>query len=531
MIDIAIRGGLVIDGTGAQRYQADVGILNDQIVEIGRVSAANREIDATGLIVSPGFVDPHSHSDFTMHANPLAQSTVRQGVTTEIVGNCGFSSAPITPKSVKQITGRLKGYGFEGDPEWRTMDEYFSHIEADGVSANFAFFIGHNSLRHAAGLDGDETVTDEHLKIMSDLVAESMEAGALGLSTGLEFLPGKFAKTEEIEHLAKVVGKYGGVYASHVRNRDSEIFSSMAEFLQIAKTGNVVAQLSHFNVRFDTNAPENAWERAVGMLVAEKEKGLDVAADTTPFRFGLGGMSAILPEWLLKDGYANVALALKESTVRDRLKSDCDRYWRYIHKGQWSRVRLQGSLHYPEFTGMTFPEIAKAMKQDEWDSYFDILMAAGPDMDKVLMFGENMTEAHLAEMISHPDFSLGVDGYTSVDHGALADVTQSQFPYCGHIEFLAHHVREKKTLTLESAIHKMSSKPAQRFALKTRGEIKEGWFADMVIFDADKVRSDSTLENPCVYPEGIQQVIVNGTIVVDESQHTLKRPGRVLRRK
>jgi N-acyl-D-amino-acid deacylase len=305
----------------------------------------------------------------------------------------------------------------------------------------------------------------------------------------------------------------------------------MAEFLQIAKTGNVVAQLSHFNVRFDTNAPENAWERAVGMLVAEKDKGLDVAADTTPFRFGLGGMSAILPEWLLKDGYANVALALKESTVRDRLKSDCDRYWRYIHKGQWSRVRLQGSLHYPEFTGMSFPEIAKEMKQDEWDCYFDILMAAGPDMDKVIMFGENMTEAHLAEMISHPDFSLGVDGFTSVDHGALADATQSQFPYCGHIEFLAHHVREKKTLTLESAIHKMSSKPAQRFALKTRGEIKEGWFADMVIFDADKVRSDSTLENPCVYPVGIQQVIVNGTIVVDESQHTLKRPGRVLRRK
>lgn len=530
MIDLAIRNGWVIDGTMKERFRADLGVVGGKIIEIGRVSAAEREIDAEGLIVSPGFVDPHSHSDFTLHSNRDSHSTIRQGVTTEVVGNCGFSNAPVTDQSVSSTVARMRAYAYDGPVDWRTFGEYLASLETDGISANVACFVGHNSVRAAAGLIGGEQVTDTHLKRMAGFVAEAMESGALGLSTGLEFTPGLFCQTNELEYLVKEVGRHNGIYTSHVRNRDSAIFESIQEFLDLAKAGNVAAQISHFNVRHDTNAPEDAWNRAVEMMMKARVQGVDVEADTTPFRTGIGVMTAILPEWLVNDGYEEVARALKNNLVRDRLRNECDRYWRFIHKGQWDRVRLSSSPSFPELGGLTFPEIAKIMKKDEWDCYFDILMAAGSAMDELILVGELFTEEHLAEMTSHPEFSLGVDGYTSVDHGPLSDVTVSQHPYCGHIEYLAHHVREMRTLTLENAIHKMTAKPAARFGLARRGVLQKGNFADLVIFDAANVRSRSTIDEPRVYPEGIRLVVVNGVVVVDDGIHTGKRPGQVLRR-
>lgn len=531
MIDLAIRNGWIIDGTTKERFRADIGVLGEKIIEIGRVSAANQEFDAEGLIVSPGFVDPHSHSDFTLHSNRESHSTIRQGVTTEVVGNCGFSNAPLTDQSVSFTVARMRAYAYTGTVDWRTFGEYLESLEAGGITANVACFVGHNSIRSAAGLVGGEQVTDAHLKKMAGFVAEALESGALGLSTGLEFTPGRFCEKNELEYLVKEVGRHNGIYTSHVRNRDSEIFEAIQEFLDLAKAGNVTAQISHFNVRHDTNAPKNAWNRAVDMMMKAKKEGMDVEADTTPFRFGVGVMTAILPEWLVDDGYAEVANALKNNLVRDRLRHECDRYWRFIHKGQWDRVRLSSSPNFPELGGLAFPEIAKIMKKDEWECFFDILMAAGSAMDELILVGELFTEEHLAEMTSHPEFSLGVDGYTSVDHGPLSDVTVSQHPYCGHIEYLAHHVREMKTLTLENAIHKMTAKPAARFGLANRGILREGNFADLVIFDAANVKSKSTLKEPRVYPEGIHLVVVNGVAVVDDGVHTGKRPGRVLRRK
>jgi len=530
MIDLAIRNGWIIDGTRKDRFRADIGVVGEKIVEIGRVPSALNEIDATGLIVSPGFVDPHSHSDFTLHSNRDSHSTIRQGVTTEVIGNCGFSNAPLTDESVGIAEARLKSYAFEGEVDWRTFGEYLESLEGDGISANAASFVGHNSIRAAAGLIGDEDVTDLHLRRMKGFIAEAMEAGALGLSTGLEYAPGRYCTRTELEFLVKETGRHNGIYTSHVRNRDSSIFESIQEFLDLARIGNLPAQISHFNVRHDTNAPENAWKRATEMMMDARRSGMDVEADTTPFKTGIGKLTAILPEWLLKDGFEEAANALKDNLVRDRLRTECDRYWRFIHKGQWDRLRLSTSPNFQEFKAMSFPEIAKVMKKDEWETTFDILMAAGKDMDEIIVAGTLFTEEHLAEMISHPEFSLGVDGYTSATHGRLSEVTVNQQAYCGHIEYLAHHVREMKTLTLEDAIYKMAAKPAKRFGLAGRGEIGIGNFADMVVFDAAKVRSRSTVEEPRVYPDGIRCVSVNGTIVVDNGTHTGKRPGKVLRR-
>ncbi len=530
MIDVALRGGWIIDGTGKNRFQADIGLHGEKIVEIGRVSEATIEIEAENLIVSPGFVDPHSHSDFTLHSNRESHSSIRQGVTTEIVGNCGFSNAPLTDASVSIAESRLRSYAYEGEVDWRTFGEYFESLESDGISANVASFVGHNSIRAAAGLQGAEEVTETHLKKMQGFIEEAMESGALGFSTGLEYAPGRYCKTNELEFLVKVTGRNNGIYTSHVRNRDSGLFESIQEFLNLARIGELPAQISHFNVRHDTNAPENGWKRAVEMMMDARKNGMDVQADTTPFRTGIGKFTAILPDWLLNEGFAEAAKALKDNLIRDRLRTDCDRYWRFVHKEQWHRLRLSSSPNFPEFQGMSFPEISKAMKKDEWEVAFDILMTAGDEMDEIIVVGELFTEEHLAEMISHPEFSLGVDGYTSTTEGPLSEVTVNQQAYCGHIEYLAHHVREMKTLSLEQAIHKMAGKPADRFGLSGRGELKVGNFADLVVFDAEKVRSKSTVMEPRVYPEGIRLVMVNGTIVVDNGVHSGKRPGKVLRR-
>jgi len=320
------------------------------------------------------------------------------------------------------------------------------------------------------------------------------------------------------------------VYASHVRNRDAAIVDSIAEFLAIARAGNLAGQISHLNVRHDTNAPPYGWERAVELMMAARESGLDIQADATPFRHGLGMMTGILPAWLINDGYAAAAEALADPVVRNRLRGECDRYWRFIHKGQWERVRLQNSQQFPELAGKTLPQIAAIRGQDVWDSYFDIMKAAGPQMGDLVLVGELFTEDHLVQTITHPLFALGVDAYTSVDHGPLSDVTVSPLPYRGHIEYLTHHVRERNILPLEEAIRKMSGMPAARFGLQQRGLIERDYFADLVVFDFDGVNSDSTFDQPAVYPRGIRLVTVNGEVVVTDGVHRGGRPGRVLRR-
>ncbi|WP_029136571.1 N-acyl-D-amino-acid deacylase family protein [Nakamurella lactea] len=529
-LDLAIRNARVVDGTGEEPRRCDIGVAGDRIVQLGRVDAAEQELDARGLVVSPGFVDPHSHSDWTLHSNRDAQSTIRQGVTTEIVGNCGITNAPVSGQSLDAAMGRMRAYGYSGEITWRSFGEYLADVEKDGVAQNLAFLVGHSTLREAAGVSGSD-VDEAALATMESLLSEAMEAGALGMSSGLEYSLGATAGTAELMRLAAVSGRYGGMYASHVRNRDSQILESINEFLAIARTGNTSAQISHLNVRDNTGAPERGWERAVELMTNARSAGLDVQADTTPFRQGLGMMTGLLPTWVLADGPGAAATMLRDHGVRTRLRDQCDRYWRFIHQGQWERVRLQNSPQMPELNGLTFLEIARRRRQDVWDSYFDVLAAAGEGIGNLIMVGDLFTEKHLAEMVSHPLFSLGVDAYTSVDHGPLSQITANPLPYRGHVEYLTHHVRETKTLTLAEAIRKMAGQPAARFGLSGRGLIRPGYYADIVVFDSDGLHSNSTFANPAVYPDGIKLVTVNGQVVVRDAEHTGRRAGRVLRRR
>ncbi len=531
MLDVLIRNGWLADGTGNPTYPADLGIHGDRIAAIGRLSdaQAQRVIDATDRIVCPGFVDADGHTDYTMFANPTLESTVRQGVTTEVVGGCGNSFAPVSTVSHQFIAGRLRELAYEGPVEWSSFADYLDAIAAMGTSGNFAFLVGHNALRYAAGVFEPKARSDQ-LRAMENYVREAMEAGALGLSSGLEFEPGRSAPTEELVELARVAAEYGGCYVSHIRNRDTHFQEAVDEFVEIVRRSTQRGQLQHLNVRYNTGADEGAWQRAVDTMGRARRDGLAILSDAFPFPFALGLMAGILPPWLFDEGVGRAAERLRDRGIRERLRVDCDRYWRFIHRGEWDRVRLQGSPQHPELNGKTFREIAALWGKDEWDCYFDVLAAAGVRLESVLMVGTLFTEEHLAEMIRHPLFCLSPDNWSSRIDGPLSEVTRHPLPYCGHVHFLTHHVRERGTLRLEEAIRKMTSMPASHFGLHDRGLLRPGCAADVVVFDFEALDDVSTWERPLAYARGVEHVLVNGVMVVDGGEHTGARPGRVLRR-
>ena len=529
MLDVLIRGGMVADGTGNPVYPADIAIEGDEITAVEPLpgATAKRVIDATGKIVCPGFIDVHSHSDVTILANPTAESTIRQGVTTEIVGNCGLGLAPLSDHNRAAAVAQLRKYGYDGPVDWSSFGEFIRTGESVGGAENLGWLVPHGIVRAAAGVAGPDP-SEAQLVAMESLVREEMEAGALGLSSGLEFEPGRSVRTPELIRLAKVVGGYSGYYASHIRNRDSQIFAALDEFLTTVRESGVKGQVSHLNVRHNTNAPEGAWHQAMATIESARREGLDVLPDFTPYVHGTGIAAAILPPWVREGGPAATAARLKDPSVRARLRTDCDRYWRFIHKGEWHRVSLLSSAEYPELCHKTFPEIAEILGQDEWDCFFDILSAAGEGIDSVWMLGRLFTEEHVAEAISHPLMILGVDGSTSRIDGPLAEQTRNPFFFAGMTHYLTYHVRERGTLRLEEAIRKMTSFPATRFGLRDRGLLRRGMKADVAVFDFDRLEDVSTIADPLHYARGVEQVFVNGVAVLSDGEHTGARPGRSL---
>ncbi len=530
---ILIRNGWLADGTGNPMYPADVMIEEDRIVALEHLPEAEAEqiIDATGKIVCPGFIDCHSHSDWSLHTNPAMQSTVRQGVTTEIIGNCGFGMAPLSDISRACARETLQGFAYSGPVDWSSFADYLDTIAKMKTAENLAFFVGHNAIRMAVGasMPSSELTTDQ-IKAMEDHVREAMDAGALGLSTGLEYEPGRQASTAEIMQLAEIAAEYDGMYASHIRNYDEQIQPAVEEFVQIVKHCGIKGQLSHLNVRVNTNAPPGAWHRAVETLEHARAKGQDIQTDCVGYAEGIGKLAAILPPWVLADGPEQAALKLKDAAVRKRLRTECDRYWRFIHNGDWFRVTMVQDKPFPEIVGKNFEEIAEIWKRDPWECYFDIMAATGAGLDDLIAVSLMFTQEHVTEMVGHPLFSLESDFISSDLNSPLWEALPFKASYGGMIHFLTCHVRENKTLRLEDAIRKMTSMPATHFGLRDRGLVRKGYFADVVVLDyANLVEGGADLP-PFEYAKGVEHVIVNGTLVIDQSEHTGARPGRNLLR-
>jgi len=530
---ILIRNGWLADGTGNPMYPADVMIENDRITAVEPLPGAQAEhvIEAHGKIVCPGLIDCHSHTDWTIHTNPTMQSTVRQGVTTQIVGNCGHSMAPLSAVSRNDCEAVLRYFCYTGSVDWSSFAEYLDNVAQMGTAENLAWFVGHSTIRAAAGVvTPSHDVSSAQMQVMENHVREAMDAGALGLSTGLEYAPGRLASTDEVIRLAKIAGRCGGMYASHIRNYDEHLQQAAAEFVQIVQASNTRGQLSHLNVRENTNAPDGAWATAVETLEKARENGMDLQTDCIGYKNGIGKPAAILPPWLLEDGTEQAALKLKDAAVRKRLRTECDRYWRFLHRGDWHRVTIIQEKPFPELVGKNFQEIAALWGKDPWDCYFDIMAAAGAGLDELIAVGMLFTDRHVDEMVSHPLFSLEADIVSSDLDSPLRDKLPFKASYAGMIHFLTCHVRRRKTLRLEEAVRKMTRMPASHFGLRERGLLQKGYFADVVVLDFKNLDDGATDAHPFAYARGVEQVIVNGIPVVKNAEHTGARPGRGLLR-
>jgi len=528
--DIIIRNGRVVDGTGLPAFFADVAIVGDKIDYVGKLDGVEADlvIDAKGKYVTPGFIDEHSHSDSTIWANPEAQSTIRQGVTCEIVGHCGLSESPITQKVRDSVSVGL--VTTDEKPPIGGFKEAFEAIEKMGISENVAWLCGHNTLRQLADVHGPE-YTEEQFALMEKYLRESLEAGCVGFSTGLEFDPGRDATHEEVSRLVGVLQEYDGIYTSHIRNRDSNVLEAMEEFIQTLREHPVRGVLSHFNIRMNTGAPENAWWRGNKLMHDARDEGIDMLSDMTPIEHGIGLMTAILPGWAMEGGWQHTCEILGSKEGREKLRGDCDRYWRFITRGEWDRVRLQACPNFPELAGMTFPEIANLWGKDEWDCFFDILEAAKDKMQSCMMLGHLFPEQMVIDGITDPMFMMVVDGYTTVEKGPLAEKTAIPLHYMGMMYFFEHYVRDLKKLSIESAVNKVTYLPANFYRLEKRGQIAEGFYADVNVFALEDLKINATFDDPCRYSEGMDYVIVNGVPVLEHGVHNHMRPGRNLLRK
>lgn len=529
MLDILIKNGFLIDGTGNPRYRCDIGIKGDRIEVIGNLKSetAKRTIDASGKLVCPGIIDAHSHSDVTVEFNPYFESTIRQGITTEIVGNCGDSTAPF-PLSGKGGGGFGK-FGDLPTPYGRTLGEHMKVLEDKGMSANLAWLVGHNTIRKVAGVTGEQ-VSEEQYRNMEKILRQALEDGALGMSSGLEFEPGRTSKPDELIRLAKLLAEYDAIYTSHIRNRDANVLSALDEFIGVIRKYNIRGEISHMNIRHNTHAPEHAINLCIQKIIQARDEGFDVLTDMTPLNYGIGQMSGILPEWLTNNPPEQLGSMLRDPEIRKRLRTDCDRYWRFIHGGEWDRVRMQSNDAFPEINGLTFTEISKFWDKDPWDCYFDILAAAAPDIGNVVLVAYLFTDEHLNETIPNPLYMLVVDGYSTVTEGEVAEHTRFPLHYIGMAWFLTHHVRELHMMSLEEAIRKMTSMPATHFRLKGRGLLCEGYYADICVFDFEQLETPFDLKNPAQYTKGMDYVVVNGQLVLDHGIHLHTTPGRNLER-
>ncbi len=528
--DLIITNGTVIDGSGAQGFSADVGIKGDRIAKIGslRGATAMKIRDAHGLIVAPGFIDMLGQSESFLLIDPRAMSKVMMGVTTEITGE-GESIAPLNDRIIKEQEDFNRRYNLTLD--WRTLDEYFQRLERQGSGVNLATFVGATQVReYVIGYD-DRPPTSAELEQMKKLVADAMKDGALGVSTSLQYVPARFAKTDEIVELAKIARQYGGIYITHQRSEANAIDDSMKEVFEIARRANIPAEIWHFKTAYKKN-----WGRMPEMLrriEAARRRGLKITADVYPYVAGSTSLSACLPPWALEGGTDRMIARLKDPQTRARLRKEITtdaREWEniYLGSGGPSGILIASVVNrdLESSQGKRLSEIASAQNKDPLDALFDFIIADHGQTGAIFFI---MKESDVQAALKSPFVSICTDNGARATDGPLAGSKSHPRGWGTYPRILGRYVRDQHLMPLEFAIHKMTGLPAGNLSLKSRGLIREGYFADITIFDPKTVIDRATFEEPNQYPVGINFVIVNGEIEVDNGQRTPGLAGRVLR--
>lgn len=542
MYDLLIKGGRIIDGSGNPWIRADIGIIDGRISDILRVqssaAAAREEIDARGMVVCPGFIDIHSHSDFVLLVNPMAESKVRQGVTTEVIGNCGDSAAPAEGEAAESARKTLAELGIELD--WSSFSEYLQHLERMGVSVNVATLVGHGTVRKSVMGYENRPPKEGEMEEMRYLVAEAMEAGAFGLSSGLVYPPGRFAETWELIELCRVVAEYGGFYATHVRGERETLIEAVLEAVEIGERAGIPVQISHHPAKI------GAWGRSretLRIIDEARARGLDITFDLHAYLAGSTGVSALLPPWAQEGGAERMMERLGNPNIRRRIMMDmleervpgpgpCG----LVKRGMWDRIILSSCRRNRDLIGRSIDEIARLKGIDPFEAYFRLLIE---EETSGSIIGYYYNEEDIRTVLRHPSSMIGSDGYALAPYGALGRGMMHPRSYGAFPMIIRKYVRGMgnedlrdtggRIITLEEAVRKMASLPAQRVGLLDRGLLKVGMWADIIILDPERVRDRATYLDPYQYPEGIEYVIVNGGVVVRRGMHTGALPGKILR--
>jgi len=527
--DVVIKGGTVYDGTGGKPRVIDVAIRRDHIVELGNFPPESTKsvIDAKGLAVAPGFVNMLSWSTESLIEDGRSQSEIREGVTTEIMGE-GNSMGPLNDRMKEQVLREQRDIKYE--IKWNTLSEYLRYLEGRGVSCNIASFIGATTIRdYVVGLE-DKQPTPEQLEQMRQLVRQEMEAGALGIGSSLIYPPAFYAKTEELIELCKVAAKYQGKYISHMRSEGNQLLQAIDELLRISKEANIPAEIYHLKAAGQPN-----WGKADAMLakIEEAQKaGLKITADMYTYTAAGTGLDACLPPWTADGGNPELFKRLRDPATRAKIKAEVQTpsdKWEnlYLAAGSPEKILLSGfkSAKLKPLTGKSLAEVAKMRGKDPIETAMDLIAEDESRIDTIYFL---MTEENVKKEITKPWVSFGSDEASQAPEGNFLKSNCHPRAYGNFARVLGKYVRDEKVLTLEEAIRKLSGLPATNLGLDHRGFVKEGMFADVVVFDPATVADRATFEKPHQYAVGMKHVFVNGVQVLKDGEHTGAKPGRAL---
>ncbi|MFB0566769.1 MAG: amidohydrolase family protein [Candidatus Aminicenantaceae bacterium] len=524
--DLVIKDGYVFDGLGKEGFKGDIGIKGAHIKAIGKISGSRGKsvIDAKNLAVCPGFIDVHNHTDEGLIANPKGESMIRQGVTTIISGNCGSSPFPVAEEIFEEYKENLFEE-FQIELNWNDIKGFLSRLEQKGIALNYATLVGQGSIRGASMGFNDRPPKEDELEKMKKLVAQNLQDGAFGLSTGLEYAPGSYAQPNEITELCKVTALYAGTYATHIRDEGDQLIESLDEAIDVARKSGVSLQISHFKIAYPRNW--NKIDNALKKIEEAKAEGIDILCDRYPYIAGSTGLSFYFPLWARQGTTEEFLGRLQDPSQDSKLRAHLAEQEKKL--GSWEKVVISHvvSEKNRHVEGKNVLEAAKEAEKEPYEFMKDLLIE---EKNRVGMITFMMRESNLKRILAHPYVGVGSDGSALAPYGVLGRGKPHPRNYGTFPRVLGKYIREEKVIPLEEMIKKVTSVPTHKFGISGRGVLQEEYFADIVIFDPAKVIDKATWVNPHQYPLGIEFVLVNGQVVIERGNHKGNLPGKVLRK-